>query len=81
MFQLLDRLRQKSDLQKKTIAFAIATLVSVIILVTWLSTFSFDVGNLQETTDTAQTSAPVQTLREQFGIFKASLIEQQAIEE
>lgn len=81
MYQLLARLRQKSDIQKKIIALTIAGAITVIVLVTWIATFSFNTDAVQESVDSAQAYPPVQTLREQFGIFKASVTATGTIEE
>jgi hypothetical protein len=63
MEKFLERLRQKPESEKKAFALSLAFFITLIIFTVW-ATSLFNVGLSQ---NTANTSSPIDSLKEQFG--------------
>ncbi len=72
MWQLLARLRQKSDIEKKSIAFIVALVVALMIFLSWVASFSFDnddeTVSAEEAALPEEVARPVQLLKDQAGL-------------
>ena len=85
MWQLLERLRQKPDIQKKSIALLVSGAVAGIVLFSWLASFSFSSNDSAAKIGAAvpelQTATPVQAIKEQIGLLKETIDAVKSIEE
>jgi hypothetical protein len=72
MWKLLARLRQKSDIEKKSIAFIVALVVALMIFLSWVASFSFDNDDDANTEEQQvlkeEVARPVQLLKDQAGL-------------
>lgn len=67
---MLEELRQKSDLEKKSIALIAAGIFSGLILIGWLFTLPFTVSSITGATTELQTATPIQTITGQVDIIR-----------
>lgn len=83
MLDFLDRLREKSDDERRTIAFGVSFAVTFFIFVIWISSFFLQMGNstlvvtgedLKAQTEVAKsTPTPIESIRESAASISASI--------
>jgi len=76
MWKQLESLRERSEEQKKMIALGVASVITLVILVTWITTQSFSLVADDET-QRAQAAGPIEAMREQWRAFMGTLQEQE----
>jgi len=68
MLNFLNKIRAKSDAEKKSFAFIVATTLTVVIAIVWFVSV-YAVSSREAVENKAQTISPIQNIRSQFNVF------------
>lgn len=85
MRTVLERLRQKSDIEKKTIALVAAAVIALVIFISWAATRSFE-SQAAAVADVVQgeesvIAAPLEVLTSMWAVVQTSVTAVQGVEE
>ena len=69
VFDLVRKLQEKSRAARRRVGVAVAALVTIVIFLVWLSTFTTARAPAEQREESVRVATPLETIRDSFGVF------------